>query len=106
MKKFFSKIHLWLSIPFGLIITIICFTGAMLVFESEINEITNKDLYTVQNVTDNPLPIDKLMANVKETLPDSIQITGVTISSNINRAYQVNLSKPRNASIFIDQYNG
>ena len=32
MKKIFEKIHLWLSVPFGLIITLICFSGAMLVF--------------------------------------------------------------------------
>ena len=33
MKKTFRKIHLWLSVPFGLIISIICLTGAALVFE-------------------------------------------------------------------------
>ena len=38
MKKIFSKIHLWLSVPFGLLITLICFSGAMLVFENEVNE--------------------------------------------------------------------
>lgn len=38
MKKFFAKIHLWLSIPFGIIIAIVCLTGAILVFETEILE--------------------------------------------------------------------
>ena len=37
MKKIFSKIHLWLSVPFGLLITLICFSGAMLVFETEVS---------------------------------------------------------------------
>ena len=37
MKKVFRKIHLWLSVPFGLLITLICFSGAMLVFDD--NEI-------------------------------------------------------------------
>ena len=36
MKKVFRKIHLWLSVPFGLLITLICFSGAMLVFETEV----------------------------------------------------------------------
>ena len=36
MKKFFAKIHLWLSIPFGIIIAIVCLTGTILVFEAEI----------------------------------------------------------------------
>ena len=39
MKKAFRKIHLWLSVPFGLIITVICFSGAALVFEDEVMEL-------------------------------------------------------------------
>ena len=45
MKKIFSKIHLWLSVPFGLLITLICFSGAMLVFETEVMELCRRDLY-------------------------------------------------------------
>lgn len=45
MKKTFRKIHLWLSVPFGLIISIICLTGAALVFEREINDAINSHLY-------------------------------------------------------------
>ena len=36
MRKLFAKIHLWLSIPLGILISIICLTGAILVFEQEI----------------------------------------------------------------------
>lgn len=39
MKKLFRQIHLWLSVPFGLIITVICFSGAALVFENEVMEL-------------------------------------------------------------------
>ncbi len=37
MRKLCRQIHLWLSLPFGLIMSVICFSGAMLVFEKEIN---------------------------------------------------------------------
>ena len=47
MKKVFRKIHLWLSVPFGLLITLICFSGAMLVFETEVMELCHRDLYYV-----------------------------------------------------------
>ena len=50
MKKIFRKIHLWLSVPFGLIITLVCFSGAMLVFENEVNEWFRRDLYYVETV--------------------------------------------------------
>ena len=106
MKKIFRKIHLWLSVPFGLIITLVCFSGAMLVFENEVNEWFRRDLYYVETVKGSPLPMDKLLEKVATTLPDSVAVTGVSISSDPGRAYQVSLSKPRRASLYVDQYTG
>lgn len=104
--KFFRKIHLWLSVPFGIIITLICFSGAMLVFEPEITRCVRSDVYYVKSTEGEPLPIGELMETVKASLPDSVSITGVTVFSDKDRTYQVNLSKPRRASMFIDQYSG
>ena len=106
MKKIFRKIHLWLSVPFGLIITLVCFSGAMLVFENEVNEWFRRDLYYVETVKESPLPMDKLLEKVAMALPDSVSVTGVSISSDPGRAYQVSLSKPRRASLYVDQYTG
>ena len=106
MKKIFRKIHLWLSVPFGLIITLVCFSGAMLVFENEANEWFRRDLYYVETVKESPLPMDKLLEKVATTLPDSVAVTGVSISSDPGRAYQVSLSKTRRASLYVDQYTG
>lgn len=104
--KLFRKLHLWLSVPFGIFITLICFSGAMLIFEPEITRSVNRDIYYVASDGEQPLPIGELMENVKATLPDSVSITGVTIFSDPQRTYQVALSKPRRASVFIDQYSG
>lgn len=106
MKKIFRKIHLWLSVPFGLIITLVCFSGAILVFENEVNEWFRHDLYYVETVKESPLPMDKLLEKVATTLTDSVSVTGVSISSDPGRAYQVSLSKPRRASLYVDQYTG
>lgn len=106
MIKFFRKIHLWLSVPFGIIITLVCFSGAMLIFEPEITRSVRSDVYYVAEIMESPLPMDELMETVKASLPDSVSITGVTVYSDIDRTYQVNLSKPRRASLFIDQYSG
>ena len=106
MKKIFRQIHLWLSIPFGLIITVICFSGAALVFENEIMELCRHDFYYGSKVEETPLPAGELAQKVAATLPDSISVTGISISSDPAKAYQVNLSKPRRASVYIDQYTG
>ena len=106
MKKLFRKIHLWLSVPFGIFITLICFSGAMLVYEKEITEWCRPDLYFVQTVKEVPLPMEELMEAVAATLPEGTSITGVTISPDAQRAYQVSLSQPRRASLYVDQYTG
>ena len=55
MRKFFAKVHLWLSIPFGIIIAIVCLTGAILVFETEILELGYPSRYFVKEVKGEPL---------------------------------------------------
>lgn len=106
MRKIFRNIHLWLSVPFGILITLICFSGAALVFEKEVMELCHRELYFVKKVEAAPLPMEQLITKVAATLPDSVSVTGVNISSDSERAYQVTLSKPRRASMYVDQYTG
>lgn len=77
--KGFHKIHLWLSVPFGVFITLVCFSGAMLVFEKEVMEASNPQLYYVKNVGDEMLPLDELAKKANAILPDSVQVTGMTV---------------------------
>ena len=95
-----------MSVPFGIIVTLVCFSGAMLIFEPEITRSVKSNVYYVTDVKESPLPMGVLMETVKATLPDSVSINGVTVFEDASRTYQVNLSKPRRASLFIDQYSG
>ena len=107
MKKFsklLRKLHLWLSIPFGIFITLICFSGAMMVYEKEITECFRHDLYYVDAPGAQPLPIDSLMRRVQASLPDTVTATGITTSPDPERTWQVSLSAPRRASVFVDPY--
>ena len=47
MRELFKKIHLWLSLPLGLIISVICLSGAVLVFEKEITRAVQRESDTV-----------------------------------------------------------
>ena len=106
MKKVLKKIHLWLSVPTGIVITLVCFSGAMLAFEKEITEAIKPELYFVKDAKGEPIPMQQLMEKVEETLPDSVSISGVTVFADSTRTYQVSLSKPRRASIYVNQYTG
>jgi uncharacterized iron-regulated membrane protein len=105
MRKFFKNLHLWLSVPFGIFITLICFSGAMLVFETEITEKIKKDVYFVEPSAEGAKEISELMESVEATLPDSVSIQNVTISNDPKRAYQVGLSEARQ-SVYVNQYTG
>ncbi len=105
MKKFLSKLHLWVSVPFGLVITITCFTGAMLVFESEITALCSGGASSVEP-KGSPMPVWQIIERVEPTLDSGVEVTGVVIPFAADEAYKVNLSKPRRAALYVNQYTG
>ncbi|HIZ00991.1 MAG TPA: PepSY domain-containing protein [Candidatus Bacteroides merdipullorum] len=106
MRRLFRKIHLWLSVPFGIVITLICFSGAMLVFEKEMAEWTNPGLYRVEHPSGQPLSVGEVVARVAAILPDDVEVAGVTVFSDPGRTWQVSLTKPRRASVYVCPYTG
>ena len=105
MRNFFRKFHLWVSVPFGIVITITCFTGALLVFEKEITALCVGDITVVTPVGE-PLPVSVIADKVDATLPADVDVKGVVVSSSPDEAYKVNLSKPKKAAVYVNQYTG
>ena len=105
MKKIFKKIHLWLSIPLGVLITIICLTGAILVFRTEIEEAVNKDLIFTQDEQGEKLSITELVPIVSTQLEDD-QLTGVTIPADPQRNYTVSVVSNMRAAVYVNPYTG
>ncbi len=106
MRKICSKLHLWLAIPFGLFITLVCLTGALLVFEDEISHAAHPELYYVSEVGTAPMSPKKLAAEVAATLPEDVTVTGVTVSDDPLKTWMVALSKPHRAFVAVDPYTG
>lgn len=106
MRNIFKQLHIWLSIPLGVVISIICFSGAMLIFEKEITRMVQRDYYYVEEVKGEPLPLGDIVAAVEPTLSEGRKITGVTISDDPAQSYKVNINTPKRAAIYVDQYTG
>ncbi len=106
MKKIFTKLHLWLSIPFGIIISILCLTGGLLVFETEIQQITNPSRFYVKEVKETPLPLEQLIPMVQAQLPDTVSISGVTFPAKPNQTYRMSMSGMGRTSLIVDPYTG
>lgn len=105
MRKISTKIHLWLSLPFGIIISLICLSGAILVFETELMELCYPSRYFVKEVHAAPLSPDALITSARHQLPDSIRITGLQIPSDPQRTYRI-VTPQKKAANFINPYTG
>jgi len=86
MKKWFRRVHLYLGLSAGLVIMVSCFTGALLVFEEELQHAFHKERYEVKAEGESQ-PIEQLIANLKKIEPKATvsRITGTIMWINRTR---------------------
>ena len=106
MRKIFRDLHLWLSVPFGIIITLTCLSGALLVFEKEVERAVRPELYKAEAEGRQPLPVDSLMYLASAALPPGQHATGITIPRAKDEAWRVGISTSRRSALYIDPYTG
>ena len=107
MNKVFRKIHLWLSVPVGLIITVICLTGAALVFERDITESLNtKRGYGSYTEGDTPLPPSELVASIRQQVPDSLELLSLQLSGERDVACMATFKGAGKRSLSVNPYTG
>ena len=90
MKNFFRDIHLYLSLAAGIVIAIVCLTGAILVFEKEMQQSIYPERYTVEPAG-RPVPIEKMVGVLTEKVPGA-KVASVKIYTDASRT--VELSYP------------
>ncbi len=89
MKVFWRRIHLYLGLAAGLVIMVTCLTGAILVFEEELQHASAKERYYVQPTTQR-LPLETLITNLKATMPKA-KVTGVRVYSDATRTVELSV---------------
>jgi uncharacterized iron-regulated membrane protein len=127
MKIFFRRIHLWLSLAAGTVILTCCLTGALLVFQKELEQSFHHNRYFVQQGKQK-LSLDQLIKIVKEHNAAS-KINGIRIYTDPERSVEVSItipeknenknrlttskastekpgSRPPSLTVFVDPYNG
>ncbi len=107
MRKFFSKIHLWLSVPFGIIISLVALSGASLVFESEVTEAMNPHLYRIE-VAENAerLAPSVIIEKLSGQIPDSLQVSSIQFSSEKDAACIVSFKNAGRKTLSVNPYTG
>ena len=107
MNKVFRKIHLWLSVPVGLIITVICLTGAALVFERDVTESLDPELYKVTYTEGNaPLPPSELVAAIRRQVPDSLELLSLQLPGERDGVCMATFKGTGKRSLSVNPYTG
>ena len=108
MKKLFRNIHLWLSLPLGILISIICLSGAALVFERDITQALQHKLYHVTPPAKDVkvLPPAELIENIRKQVSDSLHLTALQLSHNPEEAAFASFRETGKKRLSINPYTG
>jgi uncharacterized iron-regulated membrane protein len=93
MKVFFRRIHLYLGLTAGIVISVTCFTGATLVFEKELQSSIYPERYYVKK-TGTQLPLDTLVSNLRANVPDA-KISSVKVYDDADRSVEITFSQEK-----------
>lgn len=104
MKKWFRRIHLYLGLSSGLVIMVSCFTGAVLVFEEELQHAFHEQRYEVLPVG-RQLPPTTLVAILKKQEPKAV-VTRVQIFTNPSKSVIISYNGGKKNQAFMNPYTG
>lgn len=104
MKVFFRSIHLYLSLAAGLVIGLVCLTGAALVFEKEFQASLYPERYQVEAGAKR-MPLDQLVTAVQQKIPGA-QATSVKVYDDPTRTVEISYAKQEEAKQKIGENAG
>lgn len=107
MRMFFTKLHRWLSIPLGAVITVVSLTGALLVFEGEITRALDPHLYRVAVPPGAPrLTPSQLADSIRRQLPDSLELTALELPADPAASCMASFRGVARRTLSVDPYTG
>jgi len=96
IRKFLNDVHLWIAFPSGIIVLLICLSGTIYVFNTEIRELSNPELYKVsQTAGAQRLSAEKLIAAVGQET--NSKVISIKIPADPERSYVLTVMKPEEA---------
>lgn len=109
VRKLFNDIHLWMGIGAGLILFVVCLTGTIYTFRTEIEEWLEPEKYFVSVPADaTPLEAGVLIEQAEKELNRG-KVGSISIPADPERAYTVNIKKEgenRGTNYYLDPYTG
>lgn len=95
-RKLINDIHLWLGLVSGIILFIVCLTGTIYTFRTEIDEFFNKEKYFFTRSASNEIMnADSLVAKISYQQKGTVN--AITIPANNNKAWTFSLKPQKSA---------
>lgn len=90
VRKLFNDLHLWMGIASGLILFVVCLSGTIYTFNTEVQEFMEPEKFTVQvEAGAEPMAAEAIMAKVAAETGG--KVSAITIPADPNRTYTVNV---------------
>ena len=111
-RKLWLKVHLWLGLALGLLLSIFGITGSILVFHAEINELLNPQLLSVSppNGNFNYKPLTEIILAGQAAMPLKAENRFATYPRNNQAAFKLVYSVPlagdvtENWEVYVNPY--
>jgi len=108
VRKLFNDVHLWVGLISGIFVFVICLSGTIYVYNTEIRELSAPHLHQVSPVG-SKIEIDQLSKVVEQE--SQAKITSINVPSDPAKSYQINVRKEGDKSrfgegYFVDPYSG
>lgn len=107
-RNLVNNIHLWLGLISGIIIFIVCLSGTIYTYNTEIREFASPHLHRVEKQS-HKKSLDELVISISKNHVGTI--TGITIPNSPTRSYAISLRLPNDKSrggvtYFVNPYTG
>ena len=91
-RKLFNDIHLWMGIASGIILFLVCLSGTLYTFRTEVEEMLEPSKYQVELPEGaKRLTVEEMVTSVRQELGGSVAY--VEIPEDESRAYTLNIKK-------------
>lgn len=90
VRKLFNDLHLWMGIASGIILFVVCLSGTIYTFNTEVQKFMEPEKFTVQvQPGTTPLPAEAIIAKVEAETGG--KVSAITIPADASRTYTVNV---------------
>src|SRR5690554_6657460 len=108
IRKLFNDVHLWVGLIAGIFVFVICLSGTIYVYNTEIREFASSHLHEVTPES-KKIDIEQLSEIVK--VESNAKVTGFTIPADESKSYQINTRQEGDNSrggvtYYINPYTG